>query len=87
MKITTKSGRIVDTPDIRVSTPTKFLNDTKKANAWILEECKREYKDDDWTMVTLNCMDLKNLSKCDISVLYMLLLPDGASDKIFMAVE
>ena len=87
MKITTKKGTIVNTPSIRLETNRKCLNDSKKANKWLLETVKKDYEDDEWISLQLNFMDIKNLSPSDKDILMDLLLPEGTSPYIFELIE
>jgi len=87
VKITTKKGTIVNTPSIRLETNRKCLNDSKKANKWLLETVKKDYEDDEWISLQLNFMDIKNLSPSDKDILMDLLLPEGTSPYIFELIE
>ena len=87
MQITTKSGRIVDTPDIRISTERKCRSDVRKADRWLLMQTKIECENNDWVMFFLNNMDAEHLTTSDKDLLNILLLPDGASEYIYELVK
>ena len=90
MKITLKSGRTVDTPDIRISTNRKCINDSKKADKWMIDRAKEDYPEC-WenSIIRLFLEDMApgKLTPSDHDMLMGLLLPDDASKHIFRLVK
>ena len=90
MKITLRSGRIVDTPNIRFSSNRKIINDSKKADKWMIDLAKEEYPDC-WKN-SIICLFLEGmipgkLTPAEHDMLFDLLLPDGASQYIFEVIK
>ena len=83
MQITTKKGRIVNTPSIRLETERKCKNDSLKADKWLLDTVREDYKDDAWITLLLEDMYPGRLTVSDKDILMDLLLPDGASKYIY----
>ena len=88
MLITTRFGRSIETPSIRLSTNRKCVKDSKVCDVWLLEETKKEYQTrSDYVMVILNGMNPLRLTASDKDTLNDLLLPDGASEYIYELIE
>jgi len=90
MKITLRSGRIVDTPNIRITTNRKCMNDSKKADKWMIDLAKKEYPlcwENEIICLFLDGMIPGKLTPAEHDMLFDLLLPDGASQYIFQLIK
>ena len=102
MQITTKSGRILDSPNIRVSTNRKCIIDLKKINYWMVERAKEEYPlptdkgfikldwayfDNDYKRNIIDNINPNNMSQSDMDTLFDLLLAEEHTEYIFELIE
>lgn len=83
MKITTRSGRTIDTPNIRLKSDRIAKKDSKAADLWLYEQAKIECAGNDYHTIILNSTNPARLSDSDKDTLFDLLLPDEASRYIF----
>ena len=88
MEITTRSGRVINSPNIRLNR--FYTSDGKEANTWLLEEVKKEYVhpqssiikidrewlERDYIITMLNAMNPDNINDLDGEILMDLLFSD-----------